>query len=112
MKIGVCLKLVPSTTADLRPAPDGSSIQLSGIEMVVNPYDEYALEAALRIRDTHPGSTILVFTAGGDNAVQCATYAFSLGADSAVHLKAPGISAQTAARAAAAVFKEWGAELV
>jgi electron transfer flavoprotein beta subunit len=112
MKIAVCLKRVPSTTADLRPTPDGTALNLAGVEHVVNPYDEYALEAALRIRDARPGSTILAFTAGDDSAAQCATYAFSLGADQAVHVKAAGLSAQTAARAAAVVVKEWGAELV
>ena len=37
MKIALCLKLVPSTTADLRPSADGKSLQLGGVEMLVNP---------------------------------------------------------------------------
>ena len=47
MNIAVCIKLVPDTTADIRVAPDGQALQLANVEWVINPYDEYALEAAL-----------------------------------------------------------------
>ena len=53
MKLAVCLKLVPETTADIRIAPDGRALLLDGVEKVVNPYDEYALEAALRSKSLH-----------------------------------------------------------
>ena len=112
MKIAVCLKAVPSTTADIRPAADGKSLQLGGVEMLVNPYDEYALEAALKLREAFPGSTILAVTAGGDDAAKCVLYAFSVGADSAVQIKASGLSARGAALAVAAGLKEFAPEIV
>ena len=112
MKIAVCLKPVPSTTAEIRPAADGKSVQLSGVEMLVNPYDEYALEAALKLREAFPGSTILAVTAGGDDAAKCVLHAFSLGADAALQIKAPGIGARGAALAIAAALKEFAPDIV
>lgn len=112
MKIALCLKLVPSTTADLRPSADGKSLQLGGVEMLVNPYDEYALEAALKLREAFPGSTILALTAGGDDAAKCVLQAFSLGVDAAVQIKEPGISARAAARAVAAALKDFAPDIV
>lgn len=105
MKISVCLKLVPATTADIRVAPDAQSLQLAGIETILSPYDEYALEAALKLREAFPGSTIQAVTAGADDAIKCLQHAFALGADSGVHIKAPGADARAAARAIAALLK-------
>ena len=105
MKICVCLKLVPATTADIRVAADGGSLQLAGLEMLVSPYDEFALEAALKLREGAPGSTIQAVTVGGDDALKCVQYAFSLGVDSALQIKAPHIGAHGAAKLVAAALK-------
>ncbi|HLX63374.1 MAG TPA: electron transfer flavoprotein subunit beta/FixA family protein [Planctomycetota bacterium] len=112
MKIAVCLKLVPSTTADIRPAADGKSLQLAGVETVVNPYDEYALEAALKLRETFPGSTIMALTAGGDDATKVVLHAFSLGVDAVTQIKAPNVSARGAALAIASALKEIAPDIV
>jgi electron transfer flavoprotein beta subunit len=106
MKIAVCLKLVPATTADIKISADGQALNLAGVETVVSPYDEYALEAALKLRETNAGSTIQAICVGGDDAIKCIQHAFSLAVDSAVHVKAPGIDAACAARCAAAVLKD------
>src|SRR5437868_4087127 len=105
MKICVCLKLVPATTADIRVAADGATLQLSGVEMLVSPYDEFALEAALKLRDGAAGSPIQVITVGGDEALKCVQHAFSLGVDSAIHIKAPNVDAHGAAKLVAAALK-------
>ena len=106
MNIAVCLKLVPATTADIKVAPDGKSLQLAGVEMVVNPYDEYALEAALKTREAAAGSKIEALSVGGDDAsAKCLLHAFAVGVDTAVHVKDSNLDARGAAKAAAAVFK-------
>jgi electron transfer flavoprotein beta subunit len=104
MKIAVCLKLVPATTAEIRVAPDGSSLALSGVETIISPYDDYALEAALKLREANPGSTIQAITAGNDDALKCLQHAFSVGADSGVHIKVATIDARGAAKAIAALL--------
>jgi electron transfer flavoprotein beta subunit len=104
MQIAVCIKLVPATTADIRVSPDGSALQLSGVETLLNPYDEFALEAALKLREGVPGSKIQAITVGGDEALKALTHAFSLGVDSGVHIKAD-TDARGAALAVAALLK-------
>jgi electron transfer flavoprotein beta subunit len=112
MKIVVCLKLVPATTADIRVAADGSALQLSGVETVISPYDEYALEAALKTREAFPGSTVQAITAGPDEAAKVLTHAFSVGADSGFHIKESSLDAAAAARAIAAAIKDSAPDLV
>src|SRR4051812_42370609 len=104
MKIAVCLKLVPATTAEIRVAADGQSLALAGIETIVSPYDEYAMEAALKLREAAPGSTIQAITAGGDDALKCLQHAFSVGADTGLHIKDATLDARAAAKAAAAAL--------
>jgi len=104
MKIAVCLKLVPATTAEIRVAADGASLALAGVETIISPYDEYALEAALKLREANPGSTIQAITAGNDDALKCLQHAFSVGADSGLHIKSASLDARAAAKAVAAAL--------
>ena len=112
MKIAVCLKLVPATTADIRVAGDGQSLQLAGVVLETSPYDTFALEAALKLRETFAGSTIHALTVGGDDALKCLQDAFALGVNGATHIKAAGLDAQGAARAAAALLKPLAPDIV
>lgn len=112
MKIAVCVKLVPSTTALIRIAPDGKSLDLTGVEMVMSPYDEFALEEALKVRDKVAGSEILVVSVGGEGSVKILEHAYALGVDNGVLVKAPDADAAVAARCAAAVLKPYAPGLV
>ncbi|MHC4606165.1 MAG: electron transfer flavoprotein subunit beta/FixA family protein [Planctomycetota bacterium] len=58
MKIIVCLKRVPDTTAKIRVGGDGKAIDPQGVEFVISPYDELAVEFALRLKDKHGGETL------------------------------------------------------
>ena len=111
MKIGVCLKLVPATTADIRVAPEGQALQLSGVETILSAYDEYALEAALKVRDAVPGSTIHAITAGPDEAAKCLVQAFSVGADTGLHIKGV-FDGHAASKVIAAALKDIGPDIV
>ena len=51
MKIAVCVKYVPDTAIRVKIAADGKSVDLSDVTYVVNPYDEFAVEEALQIRE-------------------------------------------------------------
>lgn len=86
VKIAVCVKEVPSSEARIALAPDGKSIDESNVEMVVNPYDEYALEEALRIKESQGGEVIVV-TVGPDRAKQAIRQCLARGADRAIHVK-------------------------
>lgn len=112
MKIAVCLKLVPATTADIRVAADGKSLQLAGVEMVVNPYDEYALEAALQLRETFSGTTIHALAAGGDEALKSLQVSNALGVETVLHIKRAELDARAAARAVAAALQPLAPDLI
>lgn len=60
MKSVVCIKRVPDTEARIQIAEDGASIDGAGIKYIVSPYDEFALEAALQLRDVGEGGEVAV----------------------------------------------------
>lgn len=112
MKIAVCVKQVPSTTAVIRVAADGSRLELAGVETVVGPYDEYALEEALKVREKNAGSTIVVVAVGGEDAGKALTHAYALGVDRAVLVQAPDADPAAAATCAAGFLKGEKPDLV
>lgn len=88
MKILVCVKQVPDTAALIRVTPEGSGIETVGLPLVLNPYDEFALEEALRIRERH-GGDVTVVSVGPDSAKEVLRTALALGADRALLLSDP-----------------------
>src|SRR2546430_11561597 len=64
MKIAVCIKRVPDSETRVKIASDGKSLDESGVKFVMNPYDEFAVEEALR-RKEKAGS------GGGEVAILC-----------------------------------------
>ncbi|MFK8137369.1 MAG: electron transfer flavoprotein beta subunit/FixA family protein [Bdellovibrionales bacterium] len=91
MKILVCIKQVPDTTAKLNIAPDGSGISEQGFKWVMNPYDEFAVEEALQLKKANAGSEINVVTLGPKKrVVDSLRTALALGCDTASLIDAPG----------------------
>ncbi len=80
----VCIKQVPDTT-QVRIDPDSGSLIRQGIPSVINPYDLYALEAALKVRDSH-GGTITALSMGPPQADEALKKAIGYGVDRAVLL--------------------------
>ena len=89
MEVVVLLKQVPSTESDIRIAEDGVSILTDGIQWVINPYDEFAVEEALRIKETHGGSVTIV-SVGSERTVEAIRTAFAMGADKGILINAEG----------------------
>ena len=85
MRIFVCVKRIPDTGTRVRLGPDGQSLDAAGVRYVMSPYDEFALEAALRTRDEVAGEVVVV--ALGDEASKETLHsALAMGADRAVLL--------------------------
>ena len=84
MKIVVCIKQVPATT-DAKIDPETKRIIREGSKAILNPFDLYAIEEALRIREKH-GGEVVVLSMGPDNAKNSLIEALSMGADRAVLL--------------------------
>lgn len=58
MNLIVCMKRVPATEARIQIGPDGKSINPAGVEFMLSPYDEFAVEAALQIKEKHGGEAV------------------------------------------------------
>lgn len=86
MKILVCIKHVPDTEAKLKIASDGKSPDLSGVKMIISPFDEYALEEALLIREAGSATEIVVLGLGDESSQGSLRQALAMGADRAVHV--------------------------
>lgn len=83
MNIVVLLKQTPDTESVIRVAEDGKSIVDRDLKWIMNPYDEFAVEAALRLKETHGGS-VTVISHGPQRVVEAIRTALAMGADSAV----------------------------
>ena len=115
MKIAVCIKQVPDTETRIRVAPDGKGVLETDVNWVVSPYDEFAIEEALRIKEKQGGGEVVLLTVGPDRAQTALRSGLAMGADAAVHLKDPLFEAADAAgvaRALAAAIKTLSADLV
>ena len=83
MKIAVCVKYVPDTALKVKIAPDGKSVNFTDVSFVVNPYDEFAVEEALRIKEKL-GGEVVVIGAGGERANAGLRTCLAMGADSGI----------------------------
>ena len=88
MKIAVCIKRVPDTEMRFTIAPDGKSIDSTGLKYEISTFDEYAVEAALRLNDAHGPGEITVVGLGPAGLGEQLRRALSMGADQALHLTA------------------------
>ncbi len=86
MKIAVCVSHVPDTAAKVSVGADGKSIDPNGVTFVVNPYDEFAIEEALKIKEAESGEVVAI-SVGPDANKETLRKALAMGADSAVLLK-------------------------
>ena len=112
MKIYVCIKRVPDTEARIRVGGDGVSIDPAGIKFVTSPYDEFAIETALRLKEAHGGEVVVVSVGDAASAEQLRS-ALAMGADRAILLKGqPTLDGLATASALAAELKDAGADLV
>jgi electron transfer flavoprotein beta subunit len=87
MKVVVCIEQVPDTETRVRVAASGSAISEADVQSwIVSPYDDFAIEEALRIREAK-GGEVVVLTVGPERAQAALRTGLAMGADSAVHVK-------------------------
>jgi electron transfer flavoprotein beta subunit len=92
VKIVVTVKLVPNPNAEKRIDPQTKRLVRTGVETVLNPYDEYALEAALQLKERTGGeSTVTIFSMAPDGLKEGLRRALAMGADNAVVLSDAGL---------------------
>jgi electron transfer flavoprotein beta subunit len=99
-KIMVCIKRVVDYNVRVRVKPDGSGVMLEGVKMSVNPFDEIALEEALRIKERGANIEVVAVSIGVAETQQQLRTALAMGADRAILVQTdtavePLVAAQT-----------------
>ncbi len=113
MNIAVCLKQTPDTETRVQIAGDGVSVLEDDVQWIINPYDEAAVEAALRLTEAH-GGEVTVFSLGPPRVEKALREALAMGAHRAVRLHADAVPAdpRVTARALTAALRDGGFDLI
>ena len=90
MNILVCISQVPDTTAKIQVSGDGKSIEKTGIKFILNPYDEFAIEEGLRLKERF-GGTVTALTIGPETSKEILRTALAMGVDKAGIVKTDDI---------------------
>jgi len=112
-KILVCLKRVVDYNVRIRVKPDGSGVVTDGVKMSINPFDEIALEEALRIRERGDAEEVIVLSIGNSDWQQQLRTGLAMGADRAILVETPEpVQPLAAARVIRAIVEREQPELV
>jgi electron transfer flavoprotein beta subunit len=113
MNIAVCVKQVPDTETKIKISDDKRQIDESDINFILNPYDEFAVEEAIKTKEAF-GGEITIISLGPDRVTATIRSALAMGADKAIHIKVdktpvdPGVTAT----ALASVLKEGNFDMI
>ena len=106
MNIYVCMKQVPDTEASLT-VKGGNAINEEGIKWIINPYDEYAVEEALKVKEKETGTEVTVITVGPQRCEKALRTGLAMGAEHAVHIETGEyLDHKTVSRALANAIKQ------
>jgi electron transfer flavoprotein beta subunit len=104
---------VPDTTAKIVIGSDGASIDETGVKFVPNPFDEFAIEAAIALKEAAGDGETVVYSLGGDAAKETIRTALAMGIDRGVLLKTTGSTdGLEIAKALAAELEGQGFDLI
>jgi len=114
VKIAVCIKRVPDTETRIKIAADGKSIDESGVKFVLNPYDEFAIEEALQLKEKVGDGEVVAIALGTGESQETIRTALAMGADRGVLLQTDAAVANpvTVAKALAAELDGAGYDLI
>ena len=86
MKSIVCLKQVPDTETQIKVNPEGTGIVTEGIKYIINPYDEFSVEEALRLKEKFKEGEVVILGLGPDRITEAIRTALAMGADRGVQV--------------------------
>ena len=114
MKIAVCIKRVADSETRVKIGPDGKSLDEAGVKFVLNPYDEFAVEEALRRKEAAGAGEVTIIAVGPAAAQETIRTALAMGADRGVLLQADRVPADglETAKALAAELKAGDWDLI
>jgi len=91
LKILVPVKRVVDYNVKIRVRPDGSGVELANVKMSMNPFDEIAVEEALRLREAGKATEIIIVSIGPQQATETIRNALAMGADRGILVKTEGL---------------------
>jgi electron transfer flavoprotein beta subunit len=113
MKILVCISKTPDTTAKIAFTDNNTKFDTSGVQWIINPYDEwYALVRAIELKEKDPSVSISLVTVGTSDAEPIIRKALALGGDEAIRVNMDSSDSYSIAAQIAAVAKDGGFDLV
>ncbi|MCU0645676.1 MAG: electron transfer flavoprotein subunit beta, partial [bacterium] len=113
MNIIVCIKQVPDTETRIKIGADKKSIDPADVNWILNPYDEYAVEEALRIKEKQGNTTVTVISVGPERTTSALRNALAMGAEEAVLVKTDqALDSLATAKALVAAIKELPYDLI
>lgn len=113
MKILVAVKRVVDYKATIRIKSDGSGVETANVKMSMNPFDEIAVEEAIRLKEAGKAAEVVVLTIGNDASQEVLRTALAMGADRGIHVKADGeVTPLTAAKILKAVAAQETPQLI
>ena len=113
MKIIACIKQVPDSEAKVKA--EGGKVSWGDAPLVINPFDEYAVEGALQQKEANSGSTVTALCIGPESAKEALKHALAMGADEAILISDPALNEVDtvgAARVLAAAIQKIEGEMV
>jgi electron transfer flavoprotein beta subunit len=108
LKIVACIKQVPDSAAKV--VVENGSVSWGDAPLVINPWDEFSVEAALQLKEKH-GGTVTVISVGGENDKEAIKHALAMGADDAILITDPaltGLDTQSIAQVLASAIQKIG----
>lgn len=112
MKFAVCVSQVPDTTTKVKIGSDGKTIDPAGVTYIINPYDEFAVEAALQLKEKNGGETVVI-SVGSDKNKEAIKKAYAMGIEKGILIKSEAeMDSYTVARNLADVLKDINADVV
>jgi electron transfer flavoprotein beta subunit len=111
MKILVCISHVPDTTSKINFTNDNAEFDKSGVQFVINPYDEFCLTRAMWFKEKQ-GASVTVVNVGGLETEPTLRKALAIGADDAIRINVAATDGSLVAKELAAVVKSGGYDLI
>ncbi|GAF76962.1 unnamed protein product, partial [marine sediment metagenome] len=114
MKIAVLIKRVPDTASVIKISDDGKSVETGSLKYVLNPYDEHAVEEAVKLKEQSEAE-IIVISAGDEKSTETMRVALAMGADSGILIKDDALNSASnkgIAKALAAAAKTISPDLI
>ena len=106
MKILVCISNVPDTTSKINFTADNSTFDANGIQFVINPYDEFVLTKAIKLREQHSGTVTVVHVGPASNEPTLRK-ALAIGADDAIRIDTEATDSFLVAKELATIAKDF-----